>query len=89
MCLVTQSCPTPCDTTDCSLPGSSVRGISQARILTMAYCALLQGIFPTQAFNPGLPHFRWIHYHLSHPGKPKNSGWVAYPFYRGSSGPRN
>ena len=27
MCLVTQSCPTPCDLMDHSLPGSSVHGI--------------------------------------------------------------
>ena len=31
--LVTQSCPTLCDPMDCSLPGSSVHGIFQARIL--------------------------------------------------------
>ena len=31
--LVTQSCPTLCDLMDCSLPGFSVHGISQARIL--------------------------------------------------------
>ena len=30
---VAQSCPTLCDSMDYSLPGSSVRGISQARIL--------------------------------------------------------
>ena len=30
--LVTQSCPTLCDPMDCSLPGSSVHGIRQARI---------------------------------------------------------
>ena len=29
---------------------------------------LLQGIFPTQGSNPGLPHFRPILYHLSYPG---------------------
>ena len=29
--------------------------------------ALLQGIFPTQGSNPGLPHCRQILYHLSHP----------------------
>ena len=29
--LVTQSCPTLCDPKDCSLPGSCVHGISQAR----------------------------------------------------------
>ena len=33
LCLVTQSCPTLCDPKDCSPPGSSVHGISQARIL--------------------------------------------------------
>ena len=31
--LVTQSCLTLCDPMDCSLPGSSVHGLSQARIL--------------------------------------------------------
>ena len=33
---VTQSCPTLCDPMDCSLPGSCVHGISQARILEWA-----------------------------------------------------
>ena len=28
-----QSCPTLCDPIDCSLPGSSVHGIFQARVL--------------------------------------------------------
>ena len=32
-CLVTWSCPALCNTMDCSLPGFSVLGISQARIL--------------------------------------------------------
>ena len=31
--LVAQSCPTLCNPMDCSLPGSSVHGIFQARIL--------------------------------------------------------
>ena len=30
---VAQSCPTPSDPMDCSLPGSSARGIFQARVL--------------------------------------------------------
>ena len=30
---VAQSCPTLCDPVDCSLPGSSVHGIFQARVL--------------------------------------------------------
>ena len=44
-----QLCPTLCDPMDCSLPGSSVHGILQARILE----------------------------------------WVAMPFSRGSSHPRD
>ena len=46
---VTQSCPTLCDSIDCSPTGSSVRGILQARI----------------------------------------QEWVAIPFSRGSSQPRD
>ena len=30
---VTQSCPTPSDPMDCSLPGSAIHGIFQARVL--------------------------------------------------------
>ena len=33
VCLVTQPCPTLCNPLDCSLPGSSVLGIFQARTL--------------------------------------------------------
>ena len=36
LCEVAQSCPTLCDPTDCSLPGSSVHGIFQARVLEWA-----------------------------------------------------
>ena len=50
---------------------------------------LLQGIFPTQGSKPGLPHCRWILYQLSHKGSPRILKWVAYPFSRGSSQPRN
>ena len=32
--------------------------------------SLLQGIFPTQGSNPGLPCCRWILYQLSHKGSP-------------------
>ena len=32
-CFVDQLCPMLCDPVDCSLPGSSVRGILQARML--------------------------------------------------------
>ena len=51
--------------------------------------SLLQGIFPTQGLNPGLLHCRWILYKLSHKGSSKILEWVAYPFSRGSSQPKN
>ena len=37
---VAQSCPTPRDPMDCSLPGSSVHGIFQARVLEWGAIAL-------------------------------------------------
>ena len=42
---------------DYSLPGFSVHGILQARILEWV-TILLQGILPTQGSNPGLLHWR-------------------------------
>ena len=41
--LVTQSCPTLCDPMDCSLPGSSVLGIFQARTLEWLAIAFSRG----------------------------------------------
>ena len=35
----------------------------------------LQGIFPNQGSNPGLPHCRQILYHVSQQGGPKNCEW--------------
>ena len=51
--------------------------------------SLLQGIFPTQGSNPGLPHCRQILYQLSHKGSPRILECVAYPFSSRSSWPRN
>ena len=130
-CLVAKLCLTLCDPIDWSLPGSSVHGIVQARILewgaisssrgsswprdwTHVSCLagrvftaenesenhsavsdslrphgwytpwnspgqnagmdsslFLQGLFPTQGSNPGLPNCRRILYQLSHKGSPK------------------
>ena len=57
--LVSWSRPTLSHPMHCSLPGSSVHGILQARILEWA---LLQGIFLTQGSNPSLLHCRQILY---------------------------
>ena len=55
-------------------------GILQARILEWGNLSLLQGIFPAQGLNPGLPHCRQILYHLSHKGSPGILEWVACTF---------
>ena len=52
-------------------------------------CSFLQGIFPTQGLNPGLPFCRQILYRMSHWGSPRILEWVAYLFSSGSSQPRN
>ena len=46
--LVAQSCPTLCDTRDCSPPGSSVHGNTPGKNIRVGCHALRQGIFPTQ-----------------------------------------
>ena len=43
VCLAAQSCPTPCDPMNCSLSGSSVHGILQARILTWVAISFSSG----------------------------------------------
>ena len=56
---------------DCSPPGSPVHGDSPGKNTGMGCYALLQGIFPTQGSNPGLPHCRRILCQLSHQGSPR------------------
>ena len=52
-----------------SLPGSSIHGISQARIQSGLLFPSPQ-IFPTQGSNLGLLHCRQILYHVSYQGSP-------------------
>ena len=89
LCLVVQSCPSPCDSMDCSPPDSSVHGDSPGKNIGVGCQALLQGIFPTQGSNLGLPHGRRILYCLSDQGSPRILEWVAYPFSRETFTPRN
>ena len=62
---VAQSCPTLFNPMDCSLPGSSDHGDSPGQNTGVGSLSLLQGIFPTQGWNPGLPLCRQILYSLS------------------------
>ena len=51
VCLVCSVMSTLCDPMDCNLPGSSVRGISQARILEWVAISFSRRIFLTQGSN--------------------------------------
>ena len=70
--LVAQLCPTLCDPMACQAPLSM--GFSKQD--TGGGYFLLQGIFPAQGLNPGLPHCRQIVYCLSHQESP-NYRWCA------------
>ena len=80
---VTQLCPTLCNPHGLYSPWNS-----PGQNTGVGSLSLLQGIFPTQGLNPGLPHCRQILYQLNHKGSPTLE-WVAYPFSSGSSRPRN
>ena len=62
---------------DCNPMDYMVRWILQARILEWVACSLLQGIFPIQGQNLGLPHCRQILNQLSHRGSPKASTYYV------------
>ena len=81
---VAQLCPTLCDPMVTYSPWNS-----PGQNIGMGSISLLQGIFPTQWWNPDLPHCRQILYQLSHKWSPRILEWVAYPFSSRSSRPRN
>ena len=67
--LVTQLCLTLCD--PMGGPCQTSHGDSLGKNTGVGCHALLQGIFPIQGSNPGLPHCRQILYCLSHQGSPR------------------
>ena len=60
---------------DRNLPGSSVRGILQARILEWVAISFSKGIFPTQESNTGLLHCRKILCQMSYEARVKRGTW--------------
>ena len=70
-----QSCPTLCNPMDCSLPGSCVHGILQARIQEWVPCSPPGDLFPTQGSNPSL--FRLLHWQVD--SLPGNLGNYPLP----------
>ena len=86
-CLVAQLCPTLYNPMDCSPPSSFIHGDSPGKNTGISCHAHLQGIFPTQESNPGLPVAYYGNYFISsksvaQPGSPLS--WGSMGIIRGS-----
>ena len=77
--LVAQSCPTFCDSMNCSPPDSPVHGIFQSKILEWVAIPFSRGL-PNPGIEPGLLHCRKILYRLSHQGRGKTRSKESYQF---------
>ena len=65
----------------CSLPGSSVRGSFQAKILEWVAIAFSRGAFPIQGSNPHplhLLHWQAFHLPLAPVGKPEFATYISF-----------
>ena len=77
---VTQSCPTLCDPMDCSLPGSSVHRVFQARVLVSrpeywsGYLFPSPGDLPNPGIEPRSLTLQADSLQAKPQGKPKNTG---------------
>ena len=69
---VAHSCRTLCDPMEYSPWNSPCQSTG------VGSHSLLQGMFPTQGSNPGLPYCRWIFYQLSHQGSPRILEYLLY-----------
>ena len=99
--LVTQLCPTLCESVDCNPPGSSVHGILQARILEWGATAFSRGSSPPRYGVFNLERWKWkslccvltlcdpMDYTVHGILQARILEWVTIPFSRGSSQPRN
>ena len=92
MCVCAQSCPTLCSPIDCSLPGFSVHGVFQARILEWVAISFSRGsswlgIEPTSSVSLALAGGFLTTQPLGKPQKldelksPSKSGGLWAPFF--------
>ena len=77
-CLVAPLCLTLCDPMNCSLPGSSVHAILQARILERVAISFFRGSSRTEDWT-SVSYIsctgRQVLYYLSHQGSPTEASW--------------
>ena len=69
---VAQLCPTHCDPMDCSLPGSSLHGILQARVLEWVAIAFSRAS-SNPAIEPVSPVWAGGFFTVEPPGKPRRN----------------
>jgi len=79
----TKSCLTLCDPFDCSLPGSSVRGILQGRILERVAISFSRDL-PDSGTKPVSPALAGAFFTTEQPGKPINTGILLHNKKSGS-----
>ena len=80
--LFAQSYLALCKPVDYSPPASSLHGDSLDKNTGVSCHAHLQGIFPTQGLNLGLPHCRQTLYRLSHQGSQKKWGKRKFEWHK-------
>ena len=75
------------ESVNCSVVSNSLRPLglyspwnSPGQNTGVGNLSLLQGIFPIQGSNPGLPHCRWILYQLNHKGSPEK--WYRQTYFQ-------
>ena len=85
--LVTQSGPTLCNPMDYSLPGSSVLGDSQARILEWVAMPSSKDI-PNSGIKPRSPALQVDSLPIESPGKPPNTGVGSQSLFQGFFSPQ-
>ena len=78
--LVAQWCLTLCDPVDCSLPGSYVHGIFQARTPEWAAISFSRGSSLPKGLNPGLQHCRQTLYPLNHQGSQSSFNFLLLKY---------
>ena len=75
--VVVQSCLTLCDPKDCSLPGSSVHGVSQAKILELVTITIFRGSSPPRDLTKVSCISRQILYHWATKEAQEHRYWAA------------
>ena len=88
-----QLCPTLCDPMNDSLPGSTLHGILQARILEWVAISFSRGQFPDPGIEPRSPALQVDYLPSKPPGKPLIKViylfiyWLIYLFFLYDSKP--